>query len=322
LANKTDEGGDVRVADGRSNMATRRVTTRRHEGSEGVAETENGHAKDGKASFDHIYNQPDPRPYYQTLEQFGYEIPAHGQAMFSVLLAKLLEEKRPEDLAVLDLCCSYGVNAALLNHDLDLGDLYERYGSPELAGLSSEELADDDAEFYAKRRRAPLRTLGIDTADQAVGYAARAGLLADGSHENLEMAAPSEELSRCLAGVGLITVTGGIGYISQHTFDRVLQGAGGLPWVASFVLRWVSYDPIAAVLDKHGLVTEILATRTFPQRRFTDEAERAYVLDELARIGIDPAGKESEGQYHADFYLSRPAAHVQAVPLEELVAGV
>ncbi len=303
-------------------MASRRVTMPRHEERNGVAETENGHAKDGKARFDHIYNQPDPRPYFQTLEQFGYEIPAHGQAMFRVLVAKLLEERNPEDLAVLDLCCSYGVNAALLNHDLTLGDLYERYRSPELAGLSSEELADDDAEFYAKRRRSPLRTLGIDTADQAVGYAARAGLLAEGSHENLEMAGPSEGLNRCLARVGLVTVTGGIGYISEHTFDRVLQGTGGLPWVASFVLRWVSYNPIAAVLEKHGLVTETLATRTFPQRRFTDEGERAYVLDELARIGIDPTGKEAEGRYHADFYLSRPAAHVKALPLEELAAGV
>lgn len=303
-------------------MASQRVTMPRHEESNGVAETENGHAKDGKARFDHIYNQPDPRPYFQTLERFGYEIPAHGQAMFRVLVAKLLEERSPEDLAVLDLCCSYGVNAALLNHDLTLGDLYERYRSPELAGLSSEELADDDAEFYSKRRRSPLQTLGIDTADQAVGYAARAGLLAEGSHENLEMAGPSEGLNRCLAGVGLVTVTGGIGYISEHTFDRVLQGTGGLPWVASFVLRWVSYNPIAAVLGKHGLVTETLATRTFAQRRFTDEGERAYVLDELARIGIDPTGKEAEGRYHADFYLSRPAAHVKALPLEELAAGV
>ncbi len=304
-------------------MATRRVTTRGHDPSERVAEAENGHAKDGKARFDHIYNQPDPRPYFQTLEQFGYEIPAHGQAMFTLLVAKLLEEKRPEDLAVLDLCCSYGVNATLLNHDLTLDDLYQRYRSPELADLSSRELADDDARFYgSRRRRSPLPMLGIDTADQAVGYAARAGLLAVGSHENLETADPSESLRRCLAGVGLITVTGGIGYISERTFDRVLQATGGTPWVASFALRWVSYDPIASVLDKHGLVTETLATRTFPQRRFTDEAERAYVLAELARIGIDPAGKEAKGRYHAHFYLSRPAAHVKQLPLEELAAGL
>lgn len=298
-----------------------------HDGESGNGHAQNGHAKNGhakngKARFDHIYNQPDPRPYFQTLEPFCYEIPAHGQAMFRVLVAKLLEEKSQEDLAVLDLCCSYGVNAALLNHDLELDDLYERYRSPELAALSSQELADADAEFYARRRRAPVRMVGIDTADQAVTYAARAGLLADGSHENLEIGDPSEGLRRCLAGVDLITVTGGIGYISEHTFDRVLQVTEGTPWVASFVLRWVPYAPIAAVLEKHGLVTETLVTRTFPQRRFTDEAERAYVLDELDRIGIDPTGREAEGQYHANFHLSRPAAHVRALPLEELAVGV
>ncbi|HSH60369.1 MAG TPA: hypothetical protein VK988_12165 [Acidimicrobiales bacterium] len=317
IAPRQEEGGRVsETEDGRAqNGRAQNVRA-------GNGHVENGHAKGGKASFDHIYNQPDPRPYFQTLAQFGYEIPAHGQAMFSVLVGKLLEEQSPEDLAVLDLCCSYGVNAALLNHDLTLDDLYERYRSPELAGLSSQDLADDDADFYARRRRSPMPMLGIDTADQAVDYASRAGLLADGSHENLEIADPSEGLRRCLAGVSLITVTGGIGYISEHTFDRVLQATGGAPWVASFALRWVPYAPITAVLEKHGLVTETLAKRTFPQRRFTDEAERSYVIDELERIGIDPTGKEAEGQYHADFYLSRPAAHVEAQPLEELVAGV
>ena len=299
------------------------ITTRHASASRTVANGDNGHTKGGKARFDHIYNQPDPRPYFQTLEPFGYRIPAHGQAMFKLLVGSLLEETGEDDLSVLDLCCSYGVNAALLNHDLTLGSLYERYRSPELAGLSSQELAASDAEFYRKRRqRSPVRVLGLDTADRAVNYAAAAGLLAEGSAENLELADPSADLSRKLAGVGLITVTGGIGYISERTFDRVLAAAGGTPWVASFVLRWVSYEPFAAVLREHGLVTEKLTARTFTQRDFADDSERAYVLEELARMGIDPAGKEAEGQYHADFYLSRPVAHQRAAPLEEIAAGL
>ncbi|MDQ3679532.1 MAG: hypothetical protein M3378_03115 [Actinomycetota bacterium] len=304
-------------------MVQQEMTTRHHDGSRGVANTANGHAKGGKARFDHIYNEPDPRPYFQTLEQFGYEIPAHGQSMFSLLVGELREETGSEDLTVLDLCCSYGVNAALLNHRVTLDSLYERYRSPEVASLTSQDLADADAEFFRQLRRPSLlRVVGIDTADQAVAYAAQAGLLAKGSHENLENEDPSEGLNRHLAGVGLITVTGGIGYISEKTFARVLDSAGATPWVACFVLRWVSYEPFAAVLGSYGLVTEKLSNRTFRQRRFTDESERDYVLDELARIGIDPTAKEAEGHYHADFYLSRPAAHARSRPLKELATGL
>ncbi len=305
-------------------MTVQQETTKgHHNGSQGMADTEKGHAKGGKARFDHIYNQPDPRPYFQTLERFGYEIPAHGQAMFSLLVKRLRQETGSTDLTVLDLCCSYGVNAALLNHELTLASLYERYRSPELAELSSQELAGSDAEFYGRHRReSALRVVGIDTAHQAVAYGARAELLAEGSHENLETTDPSEGLRRHLAGVGLITVTGGIGYISERTFDRVLLSTSGTPWVASFVLRWVSFEPIAAVLGRHGLVTEKLLSDTFPQRCFTDDSERTYVLEELSRIGIDPTGKEADGRYHADFYLSRPASHVRALALEELAAGL
>ncbi len=279
------------------------------------------HAKVGKASFDHIYNQPDPRPYFQTLEKFGYEIPAHGQGMFSMLVAKR-RQHTGRKLSVLDLCCSYGINAALLNHELTLDELYQRYRSDELASLSSEELAAADTAFYAEHRReSPVRVVGIDTAGRAVAYARRAGLLEAGSDENLELGDPSADLSRELSDVGLITVTGGVGYISERTFARVIGRMRSAPWVASFCLRWVSYDPVAKVLEQYGLVTEKLA-RTFPQRRFADDGERAYVLGELARMGLDTTDKEEGGSYHADFYLSRTAAEVRAEPLAELDALV
>jgi hypothetical protein len=34
---------------------------------------------------------------------------------------------------VLDICCSYGINAALLNHHVTLEELYDRYTSPKLS---------------------------------------------------------------------------------------------------------------------------------------------------------------------------------------------
>ncbi|KPC83446.1 hypothetical protein ADL35_17450, partial [Streptomyces sp. NRRL WC-3753] len=111
---------------------------------------------------------------------------------------------------------SYGVNAALLNHKLSLADLYDRYtDARETGGLSAVLLADEDRTFFDELRRPEaVRTIGIDAAKRAVGYAERVGLLDAGFAENLEAAEPSARLRRTLAGTDLITVTGGVGYIS------------------------------------------------------------------------------------------------------------
>ncbi|MGH3819557.1 MAG: class I SAM-dependent methyltransferase [Pseudonocardiaceae bacterium] len=282
-----------------------------------------GHVQSGKAQFGHVYNLVDPRGYFQALRDMRYQAPAHGERVFTHLVQRRRAYLDQDDVVVLDLCCSYGVNAALLNHDLTLDDLYARYGSLELAALSAEELAVADRAFYGERRRpCPVHVVGVDVADQAISYAQRVGLHWAGSSANLENEEPSAALAHHLAGVDLITVTGGIGYITERTFDRVLQcvsPANGC-WVAVFALRWISYERIAEILARYGLVTEQLCGQTFRQRRFADDAERDYVLDELERMGVDPVGKETEGWYHSNFYFSRPVEH-NLPPLRELLSG-
>ena len=63
------------------------------------------HQKDGKARFDHVYNQPDPRQYFQTLRPVGYETPAHGQAVFQEVVEAMRRDRHRDELTVLDLCC-------------------------------------------------------------------------------------------------------------------------------------------------------------------------------------------------------------------------
>jgi hypothetical protein len=211
----------------------------------------------------------------------------------------------------------------LLNHDLTLDALYARYGSPDLAALSTDELAVADRAFYGEHRRChPVQMVGIDVADQAIAYAQRVGLHCAGSSENLEIEDPSTALADLLTGVNLITVTGGIGYITERTFDRVLKHASAEDgcWVAAFALRWVRYERIAEVLARYGLATEQLSGYTFRQRRFADDTERDYVLDELENMGIDPTGKEAQGWYHSNFYLSCPLA-TNSPSLPELLSG-
>ena len=281
-----------------------------------------GHVQSGKAQFGHIYNQADPRRYFQTLGELEYRAPAHGSKVFDRIVRHRREHLDRQDVGVLDLCCSYGINAALLNHDVTFDALCRRYGSPELARLSTDELVTADRAFYgAHRRPDPVQVLGLDVADQAVAYAQRVGLLGAGSSENLELEDASAALAEGLVGVDLITVTGGIGYVSERTFDRLLRhtSSGDGCWVAAFALRWIRYERIAEVLARYGLVTQQLEGHTFRQRRFADDTERDYVLGELDRLGIDPSGKETEGWYHSYFYLSCPAEQHPSLP--ELLSG-
>jgi hypothetical protein len=286
------------------------------------------HQKSGKTNFEVIYDLEDPREYFNTLGNFGYCIPQHGQRVFS----ELIEARRAGvngngtgegRTKVVDVCCSYGVIAALLKHDIVIDDLYTRYRSEELAGLSSEELARADAAFYGERMKegAP-EVVGVDVARHAVSYGLRSGVLDAGFAENLEEDEPTEELRRAVSGTDLLTITGGVGYISESTFERLLGCMAGedgrLPWIAVFALRWVSYDDISDVLSSFGLVTEKLAGNTFTQRRFTGAEEREYVLEELAGMDVDSTGREDTGWYHANFYLSRPVQDA-SIPLETLL---
>jgi len=291
----------------------------------------NGHSKEGKVSFEHIYNLGDSRGYFETLGRLDYRAPQNGHLLFPALvqakkhvLNGRSENGRSKGVTVVDLCCSYGINGALLKYDVTLDDLYERYRSEELASMSSEEMAVADAEFFRGRRResAPSRVVGIDVAENAVRYALRAGLLDEGFVENLEEDEPTDALGKAVSEADLLTVTGGIGYAWESTFDRLLERMteeGNAPWVATFPTRMVDYGPIVEVLSKHGLVTEKLPERTFVQRRFESVEEQEYVLGELESMGIDPEGREAAGCYHTEFYLSRPPEQAAEVPIEELV---
>ena len=283
------------------------------------------HNEQNKANFDHVYDLPDPRGYFAALGSLDYQAPEHGRRLFPSLLQRVRAGGGPA--GVLDLCCSYGVNAALLGHDLTLYDLYARYASPELADLSSEELLEADRPFYAERRHpSPPEIVGADSAANAVRYALGAGLLETGFGENLETTDPSEAFKEAVGNVGIVTVTGGVGYVWERTFDSVLKSVaearpdGRAPWVATLPARLVDYGPLSELFSRHGLVTERLSSRTFPQRRFADAAEREHVLRQLADIGVDPTGKEEEGWYHADLYLSRPAEDAK-VPVDELLGA-
>ncbi len=278
---------------------------------------------DKKADFDHIYTQPDPRAYFSTLSGLDYQIPQQALPLFDAVIDGLAD--RTGDTTVVDLCCSYGVNAALLCRDLDLTELSQHYTDPAATALSPDELLAADRRYFARPPRHPdVKVLGLDVAQPAIDYAVGTGLLTDGWAENLEHSDPSPELVEGVSEASLIISTGGVGYVGRPTFERLLNAIDDPEdlWLAIFVLRVFDYDEISDLLADYGLVTEQVPDVTFPQRRFADRGEQEAATHDVQLRGLDPQGKESTGWFHANCFISRPAATVAQTPVTELLADI
>ena len=276
-----------------------------------------------KANLDHIYNQPDPRAYYSELRKLDYATPSAGKPLFLKLISRL-QRLREKSIRVLDLGCSYGVNGALLKHDMTMPQLYDHWGQDRLQDVSPEEVMEHDRRYFADREESHgLEVIGLDRAERAVAFAEETGLIDEGVVANLEAGPLLDSAMPELAGIDLMTSTGCIGYVTEKTFERLLPTVtrGDPPWMANFVLRLWEFEPIEATLSDWGYVTEKLEDKTFKQRRFVSDREREQVLQRLRERGIDPAGKEAEGHLHAEFFVSRPAGDTRQVSLDTLLAG-
>jgi hypothetical protein len=278
---------------------------------------------DSKADFTRIYNQPDPRAYFRELVPLDYQVPQQALPVFETVLAASARAGRPR--TVLDVCCSYGTIGALLRCQVDLDEIGARYTESCLAGLSSDELLEADRVFYGRRLcRDDVTVVGLDVAAPAINYAVGAGLLTPGWAENLETSAPSAALTTGVRDVGLIVSTGGVGYVGRRTFERLLEVIGDPQdlWLAIFVLRVFAYDEIADSFARYGLVTERVPGLTVRQRRFVDREEYEAANHDIVLRGLDPTGKEAEGWYYADCFLTRPAVAAAQTTITELLGGL
>ncbi|GAB4521202.1 MAG: class I SAM-dependent methyltransferase [Amphiplicatus sp.] len=259
-------------------------------------------ANEAKAKFDEIYNAPDPRAYYTTLAALDYRIPTEARPVFQRLI-RSLDKARPK---VVDVGCSYGVNAAMIRHDLAFDDLARRYAAPAMQAASTAEVILEDARLFADLPRSlDAVFVGVDVANEAAGYAKSVGLIEEAIVENLEIEPLYDPAP--LADADLLITTGAVGYVTDETFAKLIDAAKGPPpMVAAFVLRQFPFDDIAARLEDYGLVARKLEGRYFPQRRFRDAAEAEAAVEAVCALGLDPAGLEAEGRYYAELYFAAP----------------
>jgi len=275
---------------------------------------------EAKANMDQIYNQPDPRAYFNELKKLGYAIPGAAKPIFQKLISHL-RRRRNGTVHVLDLGCSYGVNAALLKHDLSMPELYENWGQKKLADASTEEVIACDRRFFASLEEPEdIEVIGLDLAENAIAYAEKVGLLDEGLALDLETELLPRSAKEELAAVDLVVSTGCIGYVTEKTLERLLPAVtqGQPPWMANFVLRMFPFEPIEEALNDWGYVTEKLEGQSFVQRWFASAEEQEQVLEQLRDQGVDPTGMEAKGHLLAEFYLSRPMKDAAEAPIEQL----
>jgi SAM-dependent methyltransferase len=281
--------------------------------------TEFSRINQAKAIFDDIYVEKDPRSYFSALGDLDYMITDVAEPVVRQILAAKAAATGAKPL-VLDIGCSYGINAAVHRFPLTFSGLRHRYARREMKAVSSEELMHFDQNFYSSWPDIGLaRFIGLDVSAPAVKYATNVGLLDHGIVADLENDALSTEHARIIRPADVIMSTGCIGYVTEKTFSKVLDATETTPWIISFVLRMFPFDSLAATFAQRGLVTERLTGVTFIQRRFRDAEEFESTLANLAAVGIDSTGLESEGLFHADLILSRPEADARAVPLDNIV---
>jgi hypothetical protein len=271
----------------------------------------------GKVTLDHIYTQPDPRSYFRTLCELDYCIPELAKPYFMKLIQGYRESTGVRVPNVVDIGCSYGINATLLKCNATMGELYERYSGHVVQTQDRSTLLAHDRDFIHSRNGVELaRFVGLDNSQEALSYALSAGFIDDAVHADLERRDPTQQERDKLAGTDLVISTGAIGYVTDKTIARVVGAAGEhRPWMAHFVLRMFPFEPMAESLAGSGYET-VRIDRVFKQRRFASPQEQSLILDRLSTAGVDPRGLEADGWLYAQLYLSQPRGSRSRVVLD------
>lgn len=278
-------------------------------------------ANTNKTSLHETCGTKDPRDYFRTSTRLGDVGPEIAGPVL-LQLANYLIRSRGRPITILHIDCSCGILSAVTRFGLSIDELRDRYAKPTLQALSSDDLAHYDAHYFASwAPRDDLRFVGLDRSPKTIAFMQRAGLIDEGLIVDLEANSLSERAKAVICTVDLIVWTGAAGCISEKTFAKILEvfPLGNAPWIASFVLRPFDYGRIADTAHQHGLATESLDV-AFVQRRFEDKPEAEGLQHLLEERGVNSAGEETGGDYHAELFVSRPTADAKRTRLNEILS--
>lgn len=259
-----------------------------------------------KKDFSDIYTRKQPTPYLEEMKSLGYRIPDQTKPLYKHLAERVVNYKK-KSVKILDLGSSYGINSALLNHELIMSELDNFFirDTPSPSIKSTQNFFDElpnnnpNLEFYL-----------VDTSSQALEFAQNAGLCKDSFCVNLEKETVPYGLQQAMQDIDLIISTGCVGYIGEKSFSKIFSyienDNGPLPIFAFTVLRIFNTIDIENTFRENNF--ELIKTRIGPlkQRQFYDNVEMNDTLDLLKRRNIETKNLEESGHYFADFYVGGP----------------
>ncbi|WP_255430768.1 hypothetical protein [Candidatus Nitrosopumilus sp. SW] len=75
-----------------------------------------------KKDFTNIYTQKFPNSYLKEMKRLDYRIPDKTKPLY-LSIAKQLSNKLSKKLKIMDVGSSYGINSALMKHNLTMSEL-------------------------------------------------------------------------------------------------------------------------------------------------------------------------------------------------------
>ena len=261
-----------------------------------------------KKNFADIYTQKFPDDYLEEMKRLHYRIPDKTKTLY-LSLAEQLYKKFSRPINILDIGSSYGINAALMKHDLEMSDLENYFLQEENTTL------EQTKQFFEKMpSNDHLKFFQIDISDNALQFSEDVKLCKKGICVNLETESlPIKEVP----SFDMIIATGCIGYIGYRAFSNLFelikkqqtkysQSEIEKPVFAFSVLRIFDMEKIQQTFDYYGYSLVRTDLDPIRQRRFSDSGEKSHTVSLLHSKGIDSKGFEDDGHFYAHFYIASP----------------
>jgi len=261
-----------------------------------------------KKDFTNIYTQKYPNSYLKEMKRLDYRIPDKTKPLY-LSIAKQLYNKLSKTINILDIGSSYGINSALMRHNLTMSDLDDFF-------LKEEPTKEQARQFFNELPSdETLRFYQIDISNLALRFSEDVQLCKKGICVNLETGNPP---IKEIPHLDMIIATGCIGYIGYKAFSNLFelikkqQSESNSetpkkgPVFAFSVLRIFDMEKIEKTFDHYGYSLVKSDIRPIRQRRFSDLEEKHKTVSLLHDKGIDTKWLEDDGHFYADFYIASP----------------
>ncbi len=264
-----------------------------------------------KKDFTNIYTQKTPYLYLKEMQVLQYRIADHTKPLY-LSLAEQLYDKLQRPINILDIGSSYGINSALMKHNLVMSELDDFFLTKD------EPTIKQTKQFFENQpQNDHLNFYQIDISHPALVFSENVGLCEKGMCINLEThnSRLSQELPKFDMGIS----TGCIGYIGYKAFSNLfeaiknqksyspqLESQSITPIFAFSVLRIFDIKKIQKTFDYYGYSLLNSNLEPIPQRQFSDTDEQSQTLSLLREKGVDTKKYEDDGHFYADFYVASP----------------